>query len=58
MYEMPPTKGGIFLVLRDTVAEDFIVANRIVIDTATISRVSFHGIDDSVLDLLYDTRMV
>lgn len=55
---MPPMRVAPFLILRDTVTEDLVIADWIVVDPAAISRVALHGVDDAILDFLNDTRMV
>ena len=45
-------------VVRYPVAENFIIANRVLIDAAAIAGVAFNGVDDAVFDLLDDTDMV
>ena len=41
-----------------TVAENFIIANRVLIDAAAIAGVALDGVDNAVFDLLDDTDMV
>ena len=41
-----------------TVAENFIIANRVLIDAAAVAGVAFNGVDDAVFDLLDDTDMI
>lgn len=45
-------------VVRYPVAENFIIANRVLIDAAAVAGVAFNGVDDAVFDLLDDTDMV
>ena len=55
-----PTKGDtmFYLVGGYTVAENFIIANRVLIDAAAIAGVALDGVDNAVFDLLDDTDMV
>ena len=55
---MPPFQTASFLVLWNAIAEHLIVTDRILIYSYTISLVAFDGIDNSVFNLLNDTRMV
>lgn len=41
-----------------TVAEDFIMANWVLIDPAAIARVALDGVNNAVFDLLDDTDMI
>ncbi len=45
-------------VVRHAVAENFIIANRVLIDAAAIAGVAFNGVDDAVFDFLDDTDMI
>ena len=45
-------------VVRYPVAENFIIANRVLIDAAAVAGVAFNGVDDTVFDLLDDTDMI
>lgn len=45
-------------VVRYPVAENFIIANRVLIDAAAIAGVAFNGVDDAVFDFLDDTDMI
>ena len=47
-----------YLVGGYTVAENFIIANRVLIDAAAIAGVALDGVDNAVFDLLDDTDMV
>lgn len=55
-----PTKGDtVFcLVGNYAVAENFIIANRVLIDAAAVAGVTLDGVDDAVFDLLDDTDMI
>ena len=55
-----PMKGDtVFcLVGNYAVAENFIIANRVLIDAAAIARVALDGVDDAVFDLLDDADMI
>ena len=55
-----PMKGDtVFcLVGNYAVAENFIIANRVLIDAAAVAGVAFNGVDDAVFDLLDDTDMI
>ena len=46
------------LVGNYAVAENFIIANRVLIDAAAVAGVAFNGVDDAVFDLLDDTDMI
>ena len=46
------------LVGNYAVAENFIIANRVLIDAAAIAGVAFDGVDDAVFDFLDNTDMV
>ena len=46
------------LVGNYAVTENFIIANRILIDAAAIAGVALDGVDDAVFDLLDDTDMI
>lgn len=55
-----PTKGDtVFCLVGDyAISENFIIANRVLIDAAAIAGVTLDGIDDAVFDFLNDTDMV
>jgi len=55
-----PTKGDtVFCLVGDyAVAENFIMANRVLIDAAAIAGVALDGVDNAVFDLLDDTDMI
>ena len=55
-----PTKGDtVFcLVGNYAVTENFIIANRILIDAAAIAGVALDGVDDAVFDFPDDTDMI
>ena len=55
-----PTKGDTVFCLVGgyTVAENFIMANRVLIDAAAIAGVALDGVDNAVFDLLDDTDMI
>lgn len=55
-----PAKGGtVFCLVGDyAVAENFIMANRVLIDATAIAGVALDGVDNAVFDLLDDTDMV
>ena len=55
-----PTEGdAVFCLVGDyTVAENFIIANRVLIDAAAIAGVALDGVDNAVFDLLDDTDMI
>lgn len=40
------------------ISENFIIANRVLIDAAAVAGVAFNGVDDAVFDLLDDTDMI
>lgn len=46
------------LVVRNSVSEDFIVPNTVLIYSAAIAGVAFNGIDNTALNLLNDAGMV
>lgn len=46
------------LVGNYAVAENFIIANRVLIDAAAVAGVAFNGVDDAVFDLLDDADMI
>ena len=55
---MPPHTGRhLLLVLRYTVTENFVIADRVLFLPYAITGVTFNGVDNSVLDFLNDTRM-
>ena len=43
---------------RYPIPENFIIANRVLIDAAAVAGVAFNGVDDAVFDLLDDTDMI
>ena len=45
-------------VVRYPISENFIIANRVLIDAAAVAGVALDGVDDAVFDLLDDTDMV
>lgn len=45
-------------VVRYPISENFIIANRVLIDAAAVAGVAFNGVDDAVFDLLDDTDMI
>lgn len=55
-----PTKGDtVFCLVGDyAISENFIIANRVLIDATAIAGVTLDGIDDAVFDFLNDTDMV
>jgi len=55
-----PTKDDtVFCLVGDyAVAENFIMANRVLIDAAAIAGVALDGVDNAVFDLLDDTDMI
>lgn len=55
-----PTKGDtVFCLVGDyAVAENFIMANRVLIDATAIAGVALDGVDNAVFDLLDDTDMI
>ena len=55
-----PTKGDtVFCLVGDyAISENFIIANRVLIDAAAIAGVALDGVDNTVFDLLDDTDMV
>ena len=55
-----PTKGDtVFCLVGDyAISENFIIANRVLIDAAAIAGVALDGVDNAVFDLLDDTDMV
>ena len=55
-----PTKGDtVFCLVGDyAISENFIIANRVLIDAAAITGVALDGVDDAVFDLLDDTDMI
>lgn len=55
-----PTKGDtVFCLVGDyAISENFIIANRVLIDAAAIAGVSLDGVDDAVFNFLDDTDMV
>lgn len=55
-----PTKDDtVFCLVGDyAVAENFIMANRVLIDATAIAGVALDGVDNAVFDLLDDTDMI
>ena len=55
-----PTKGDtVFCLVGDyAISENFIIANRVLIDAAAIAGVALDGVDNAVFDLLNDTDMI
>ena len=55
-----PTKGDTVFCLVGgyTVAENFIIANRVLIDAAAIAGVALDGVDNAVFDFLDDANMI
>lgn len=55
-----PTKGDtVFCLVGDyAISENFIIANRVLIDAAAIAGVALDGVDNAVFDLLDDTDMI
>ena len=55
-----PTKGDtVFCLVGDyPISENFIIANRVLIDAAAIAGVALDGVDNAVFDLLDDTDMI
>lgn len=55
-----PTKGDtVFCLVGDyAISENFIIANRVLIDAAAIAGVALDGVDNAVFDFLDDTDMV
>ena len=55
-----PTKGDtVFCLVGDyAISENFIIANRVLIDAAAVAGVALDGVDNAVFDLLDDTDMV
>lgn len=47
-----------FLIGRDTVAENFIIAERIIPSVAAIASVAFNGVNSAVFHLFHDTHMI
>ena len=47
-----------FLLGRHPISENFIIANRVLIDAAAIAGVALDGVDNAVFDFLDDTDMV
>ena len=49
----------VFCLVGDySISENFIIANRILVDAATVAGVALDGVDNAVFDLLDDTDMV
>ena len=55
-----PTKGDtVFCLVGDyAISENFIIANRVLIDAAAIAGVALDGVDDAVFDFLDDANMI
>lgn len=55
-----PTKGDTVFCLVGgyAISENFIIANRVLIDAAAITGVALDGVDDAVFDLLDNTDMI
>ena len=55
-----PTKGDtVFCLVGDyAISENFIIANRVLIDAAAIAGVALDGVDNAVFHLLDDTDMI
>ena len=55
-----PTKGDtVFCLVGDyAISENFIIANRVLIDAAAVAGVALDGVDNAVFDLLDDTDMI
>ena len=55
-----PTKGDtVFCLVGDyAISENFIIANRVLIDAAAIAGVALDGVDNAVFDLLDDANMI
>ena len=55
-----PMKGDtVFCLVGDySISENFIIANRILVDAATVAGVALDGVDNAVFDLLDDTDMI
>ena len=55
-----PTKGDtVFCLVGDyAISENFIIANRVLIDAAAIAGVALDGVDNAVFDFLDDTDMI
>ena len=55
-----PTKGDTVFCLVGgyAISENFIIANRVLIDAAAIAGVALDGVDNAVFDLLDDTDMI
>ena len=48
----------IFLISCYSVSENFIIANRVLIDAAAVAGVALDGVDDAVFNFLDDTDMI
>ena len=49
----------VFCLVGDySISENFIIANRILVDAATVAGVALDGVDNAVFDLLDDTDMI
>ena len=46
------------LVVRHPISENFIMANRVLIDAGAVAGVTLDGVDNAVFDLLDDTDMI
>lgn len=55
-----PTKGDtVFCLVGDyAISENFIIANRVLIDAAAVAGVALDGVDNAVFDFLDDTDMI
>ena len=55
-----PTKGDtVFCLVGDyAISENFIIANRVLIDAAAIAGVALDGVDNAVFDFLDDANMI
>ena len=46
------------LRIKDSISEDFVVPNRVMILTAAVSGVTFHGVNDTILHSLNNAGMI
>ena len=55
-----PTKGDtVFCLVGDyAISENFIIANRVLIDAAAIAGVALDGVDDAVFAFFHDADMI
>ena len=55
-----PTEGDtVFCLVGDyAISENFIIANRVLIDAAAVAGVALDGVDDAVFDFLDDANMI